>query len=161
MYRKMIEDAKAQGLTSEKTMWANIEDIQELLSDLKESHPEEYWHFIRKTHGVLFKGHYTEEFALHDVKHLKYTDDKGEKHEGPHWTVDEVEAATKGMSFPSGVNKWDKYVAFNASWADWCKKQNVEKVLETGYLFYFADEDWSSQGSPTKVWDYFCCKYRK
>jgi hypothetical protein len=159
MYKKMIEEAKALGLTSEKTMWENIEDVQELLTGLKETHPQEYWYFIRKTHGVLFKGHYTEEFALHDVKHLKYTDEKGEKHEGPHWTVDEVEAATKGMNFPSGVNRWDKYVAFNASWADWCRKQNAEKVLETGFLFYFADEDWDNPS--TKVWSYFCCKYRK
>ena len=26
MYRKMMEDAKAQGLTSEKMMWESVED---------------------------------------------------------------------------------------------------------------------------------------
>lgn len=157
MYKKMIKEAKAQGLATEKTMWENIEDIQELLSDLKESHPEKYWHFIRRTHGVLFKGHYTEEFAMHDVKHLKYTNSKGEKKEGEYWSVEFVEEATRGMSFPAGVNKWDKYVAANATYADFCKKFDDAQILELMHLSYFADEDWKHPD--IKVWEYFFCKY--
>ena len=158
MYKKMMQDAQAMGLTSEKMMWESVEDVEDMLCSLYTEHPDKYWHFIRKTHGLLFKGHYTEDFAMHDVKHLKYTDKKGEKKEGPHWTVDEIEAATKNMSFPSGVNKWDKYVAFNSAWADWCKKYEPEQVLEIGYLFYFADEDYSHS---TKIWDYQCMVWKR
>ena len=159
MYRKMMEDAKAQGLTSEKMMWDSVEDVEDMLCALKKEHPDKYWKFIRKTHGLLFKGHYTEEFAMHDVKHLSYTNKKGEKKEGPRWTVDEIEEAVKGLSFPSGVNKWDKYVAFNAAYADYCKKFEDAQVLDIGYLSYFADEDYASPS--TKTWDYMCMIWKK
>ena len=58
------------------------------------------------------------------------------------------------MSFPSGVNKWDKLVAYNAAYADWSKKFDDAQILDIAYLFYFADEDWKHPS--TKVWDYMC-----
>jgi hypothetical protein len=64
-----------------------------------------------------------------------------------------VEEATKGFIFPSGVNKWDKWVAFNAAYADFCKKFDDDQILEIGYLFYFADTDFSKEG---KIWLYMC-----
>ena len=159
MYRKMMEDAKAQGLTSEKMMWESVDEVQDMLCALKMEHPDKYWHFIRKTHGLLFKGHYTEDFAIHDVKHLKYTNRKGEKKEGAYWTLEQIEEATKGMSFPTGVNKWDKFVAFNSAMADWGKKYDDAQVLDIGYTFYFADEDYPSPC--TKTWDYQCMVWKK
>lgn len=157
MYKKMIEDAKAMGLTSEKMMWESTDEVEDMLCALKKEHPDKYWKFIRKTHGILFKGHYTEEFAMHDVKHLKYTNKRGEKKEGEYWSVEFVEEATRGMSFPAGVNKWDKYVAANAAYADFCKKFDDAQILELMYLSYFADEDWKHPD--IKVWEYFFCKY--
>lgn len=162
MYKKMIEDAKAQGLTSEKMMWESTDDVEDMLCALKKEHPDKYWKFIRKTHGMLYKGHYTEDFARHDVEHIQYTNKKGEKKEGEYWSVEQVEEATKSMTFPSGVNKWDKYVAFNSMKADICKEFDDEQVLKAGYMFFFKDEDWDSKdGSYDKVWRYMNCKYNK
>ena len=158
MYRKMMEDAKAMGLTSEKMMWESVDDVQDMLCALKMEHPDKDWHYIRKTHGILFKGHYTEDFAIHDVKHLKYTNKKGEKKEGPRWTVDEIEEATKGLSFPSGVNKWDKYVAYNVVYSDVCKKFDEAQVLDLAYLQFFDDEDYAH---PDKIWCYMSMIWKR
>ena len=81
---------------------------------------------------------------------------KGEKKEGAYWSVEQVEEATRGFTFPSGVNKWDKWVAFNAAYADFCKKFDDAQILEIGYLFYFADEDWKGKN---KIWEYTCLNY--
>ena len=60
------------------------------------------------------------------------------------------------MSFPSGTNKWDKYVAFNAAYSDLMKEFDDAQILKAGYLLYFADEDW---GSTTKIWEYMAEKH--
>lgn len=150
MYKKMIEDAKAQGLTSEKMMWENIEDVDELLIELKHSHPQKYWDFIRKTHGMLHKGHYDEEFALHDVDKMEPL--------GMHWSVKQIEEATKGVTFPSGVNKWDIFVAYNAFANDMHSVESDEQILKSAYAFWFADKDYPT---PTKIWDYQCMVWKK
>lgn len=153
MYKKMIEDAKAKGLTSDKAMWESIDELDEMLCVIKKEHPDKYWKFIRKQHGIMYNNHYTEDFAMWDVEQLRYTNKKGEKKEGAYWSVEQVEEATKGFIFPSGVNKWDKWVAFNAAYADFCKKFDDDQILEIGYLFYFADTDFSKEG---KIWLYMC-----
>lgn len=150
MYKKMVEGAKAQGLTSEKMMWESIDEIDEMLEELKLTHPQKYWDFIRKTHGMLFKGHYTEEFALHDVDKMEPI--------GMHWTIKQLEDATKGMSFPSGVNKYDIYVAFNAFANDLDGVETDEQILKSAYAFWFADKDYPT---PTKIWDYMCALWKK
>lgn len=153
MYKKIIEEAQAKGLGSEKIMWQSVGDIDDMLCVLKKEHPEMYWKFIRKQHGLLYGNHYTEDFALWDVSQLKYTNKKGEKKEGGYWSVEQIEEATNGMTFPSGTTKWDKYVAYNAAYADFCKKFDDAQILEIAYLFYFADEDWNGRG---KIWEYIC-----
>lgn len=161
MYKKMIEDAKAKGLTSEKMMWQSVDDIDDMLCVMKAEHPDKYWAFVRSQHGMLYGGHYTEDFAMWDVGQLKYTNKKGEKKEGAYWTMEQIEEATKGMSFPSGVNKWDKFVVFNSAWADWCKKFDDAQILDIAYLFYFCDEDYKDGKSGTKIWDYMCMVHTK
>ena len=151
-YKDMIEDAKAKGLTSEKIMWESVAELDDMLCIMKREHPDMYWKFIRKQHGMLYANHYTEEFAMWDVSQLRYTNRKGEKKEGAYWTVEQIEEATRTMSFPNGVNRWDKYVAANAAYADFCRKFDDAQVLEIMYLFYFADEDWKHPA--TKVWEY-------
>ena len=155
-YRKMIEEAKAKGLTSERIMYQSVDDIDDMLCVMKKEHPDMYWSFIRKQHSVLYGNHYTEEFALWDVSQLRYTNKKGEKKEGGYWTMEQVEQATKGMSFPTGVTKWDKYVAANASYADFCKRFDDAQILDIMYLFFFADEDWKGKG---KIWEYMNLNY--
>lgn len=51
-YRKMVDAAKAAGVASEKTMWESVDAFSELLEELKESHPQKYWDFMREQHGI-------------------------------------------------------------------------------------------------------------
>ena len=148
---------KGQG---EAKMWASVAVLSEALEPMKETDKENYWCILRKMYGVMSDGHYNEEFAMYDVSMIEYTGRNGEKKRGGYWSADQVEDATRGFRFPSGVNKWDKYVAFNLMYSDLCKKMDDAQVLDAAYLFYFADEDWPG-GSSTKVWDYVCCKHSK
>jgi hypothetical protein len=154
-YKEMLEDAKAKGLTSEKVMWESIEDMDDMLCMMKHEHPKEYWALMRRMHGRLYKHHYDEEFARHDVGNLSWTDKQGAKHTGEHWSPTQVEEATRGKSFPAGTTMWDKWVAYNALYADLCKEFSDEEILRAAYQFWFADEDFGSEG---KVWRYFCMK---
>lgn len=157
-YKDMVMKAKAAGVTTEKTMWESIDSFSELLDELKESHPDLYWEFMRKQMGIMYHDHYDEAFALYDVAQLSWTDKSGMKHTGAHWTADQVEQATAGMHFPANTNKWDKYVAFNAAYSDLAKEFDDAQILKAGFLLYFADEDW---GSPTKIWEYMSHKPAK
>lgn len=154
-YKEMIEEAKMKGLTSEKIMWESIEEVEDLLCLIKESHQNEYWKFLRKTHGKLHKGHYNEAFAMYDVDKIHWTDKEGAKHSGAYWTVQQIEDATKGMSFPADVNKWDKFVAFNAFKADLDNVLDDEHIIKSAHAFWFADEDWNGGN---KIWKYMCMK---
>lgn len=150
-YRHMVDHAKKAGVTTEKTMWDSIDSFSELLEELKESHPQMYWDFMRKQHGIMFHNHYDESFAMWDVSRMHHTNKNGEKKYGPYWTAEQIESATAGFKFPAGTTKFDKYVAFNAMHSDMCKDFDDDDILRIGYLFYFADEDW---GSDTKIWEY-------
>lgn len=150
-YRYMVDHAKKAGLTNEKTMWESIDSFSELLEELKESHPQMYWDFMREQHGIMFHNHYDQSFAEYDVSQMHYTDKNGVKHYGAYWTAEQIESATQGMKFPQGTTKWDKFVAFNAAYSDFCRDFDDAQILKIGWLFYFADEDW---GSDTKIWEY-------
>ena len=154
----MVDHAKKAGVTNEKTMWESIDAFSELLEELRESHPQMFWDFMRKQHGIMYHGHYDESFAMYDVSQISYTSRTGEKRQGAYWTVDQIESATAGMRFPSGVTKWDKYVAFNLAYSDLSKELEDSDVLKAGYAFYFADEDWPSD---SKVWEYVSLKPHK
>jgi hypothetical protein len=151
-YKEMLEKAKSKGLTSEALMWESIEELEEMLCELKERNPHKYWKFMRKQHGMLHKNHYDEEFALWDVKHIKYKDKSGELHEGAYWSMEQIKDATKGMAFPPEVTDWDKYVAFNSMKADLAKSFDDGDILKAAYDFYFRDDD-APQG---KIWLYMC-----
>jgi hypothetical protein len=151
-YRKMVDSAKAAGMTNEKMMWDSIDSFSDLLEEIREAHPQLYWDFMREQHGIMNQRHYGEAFAMYDVSRMKYTDKNGMKHVGAHWTMEQIESATSGMRFPQGVTKWDKYVAFNAAYADLCKSFDEGDILKAGYALYFDDEDW---GSDTKIWDMY------
>lgn len=160
-YKKMIENARKSGNWSEKLMLDSVESIAGLLDGVKKSDPQEYWRFIREQYGIMNNCHYADkEFADYDVSQIAYTDKEGRKRTGAYWSVEQVEEATKGMSFPSGTTKFDKFVGFNLAYSDFCKKFDDAQILQIGYLFFFADEDWDAngKGSATKVWDYVACK---
>ena len=149
-YKKMITDyAKAGG--SEEKMWESV-DITEMAMDyIKEKDPDKYECLMRKLHESLYGKHYTEELAMHEVSKMHSTDADGTKHVGAHWTMEQVAAATSGWTLPKGTTKCDVFVGANAFWHDLHKKFTDEQILTATYLFWFADEDWNSDG---KIWDY-------
>lgn len=144
-YKEMIEEAKKKGLTSEKLMWESVDDLDEMLCEIKKEHPEKYWKFIRKQHGIMYNNHYDEEFAKWDVNQMKPL--------GMYWSPQQVEDATKGMSFPPGTTVWDKFVAFNAFKNDLDGTFSDEQIIKGAYMFWFADKDWTGNG---KIWRYMC-----
>lgn len=138
-----------------------MKELTHILSDflvpMKEAHKDKYWSLMRKIYGLLSDGHYCEEFALHDVAEMEYTDRQGEKRKGAYWTLEQIKEATKEYKFPASVNEWDLFVAFNGMHSDLCKKLDDKQVMDAAYSFFFADEDWKVKSG--KVWRYFECKY--
>lgn len=157
IYDLVEKYGKGQG---EGKMWASVAVMSDALEPMKETDKEGYWCIMRKMYGVMSDGHYNEEFAIYDVSAIEYTGKNGDKKKGGYWSAEQVEEATRNFRFPSGVNKWDKYVAFNLMYSDLCKKMDDGQILEAAFAFYFNDEDWPG-GSSTKVWDYICCKHNK
>lgn len=156
-YKDMIEQARKKGVASEAVMWESIEDMEEMLCKLKEVDPKGYWKFIRKQHNILYKGHYDEDFAVYDLSEAYYTNKAGEKTNKPYWTAEQIEEATRGMSFPNGTTKWDKYVAFNIFRSDTMRSLPDDLAIKAAYEFFFEDIDYKKDGT-TKVWDYMQCK---
>lgn len=109
---------------------------------------------------IILKGgcrHFDEAEAKKAVSRICYTDRDGQKREGAHWTKEQVMDATNGMKFREGVTDWDKYVAFNAGYADFCRVLTDELVLRASHAFYFADED----APEDKVFVYMRCMQQK
>lgn len=153
MYRRMIEAAKAKGLTNEQTMWASIDEMDAMLVQIKEAHPQLYWDFIHKQHKAMYKGHYDEEFAEYEMSQVFYINKAGEKTNRPYWTMEQIEEATKGLNYPSGTTKWDKWVAHNVFRSDTMKSLPDDLALKAGWEFYFDDVDFKKEGT-TKLWEY-------
>ena len=157
-YIQLIEQARIHGVASEKKMYAAIERMSCDLATLENENPRLYWRIMRNQHAVLYDRHYSEKFANHDVNRLVHskTDENGDPVGiGAHWTRAQVLDATKDMKFHSKVNDWDKYVAFNAMYADLCANMDEEEILKVAYLFYFCDSDWQpAEDDCTKIWDY-------
>ena len=156
----MIKQAQAEGKTSETAMWKSVAHVDELLERMKEEHPEDYWKFMRKSHEELNGAHFNKCFAEYEVSQMYSTDKDGRGISGAHWTLQEIKTATQGKNFPKGTTEWDLFVAYNACAHDFCKEFSDEDILLIAYMFFFADEDWSSEGSSGKVWRYFCAKHK-
>ena len=139
----MIEEAKSKGLTSEKIMWQSVDDIDGILCVMKKEHPDMYWEFVRKQHGLLYGNHYTEDFAKWDVEQMKPL--------GMYWTPKQIEDATRGISFPSGTTIWDKFVAFNSFANDLKPVLTDEQIIKAAFAFWFDDKDYKETG---KIWRY-------
>lgn len=153
----MLTDAKKKGIMNESTMWKSIEAMQPMLESFKETHPEEYEKFIRSQREVIYGPHYDSDSASEDVEQLKYTDRNGKQQTGPHWTKKEVEEATANLHFPPETTDYDKYVAFNAMYADLAKDFDEGYIIKAAYRFFFDDEDAPSG----KVWRYMTAMRNK
>lgn len=157
-YKELISQARSQGITSEKKMLESINQLSIDLASLSSMSCElshEVTRILRNQHAILYDRHYSEKFANHDINNICYLDSKGEERHGYHWTRAEVVESTKDMKFHSKVNDWDKYVAFNAMYADLCAKMTDAEIIRAAYLFYFCDRDWQpKEDDCTKIWDY-------
>lgn len=149
-YKSMIETAYKNG-GGDAVMRKSVEMTNRLLETIKENNPDMYHRFIRDMYKELNGKHYNKEFAEEDVALLRFTDKEGMEHHGAHWTLEQIESATANKTFPKGTTGWDKYVAYNAAYADFCKEFTEEQILEIAWLFFFHDEDWCGDG---KVWKY-------
>lgn len=147
---KMFHDAKKAGVANESKMWKSVEALAPAMAIMEAEHPQEYWDMMRTQHEILWGAHYNEEFADYDVAQLHWTGKDGQAHHGAHWSREQIEEATKGMTFPAGVTKCDKYVAFNSFYSDMCKELDEEMILKCAFRFYFVDED-ATEG---KIWRY-------
>ena len=72
-YKQMIEQARANGMATEKKMWAAIDTLSDDLLALEHTDPKLYWHILRRQHAVLYGRHYSEKMAKHDVEALVYS----------------------------------------------------------------------------------------
>ena len=149
-YKEMIKQARSSGRVSEDSMWKSIERVDDLLKDVKEENPEAYWNFMREAHEDLYGCHYDQTYAEYDLSTIHYTDSDGVHHQGAHWSLNEILSATRNKTFPEGTTDYDKWVAYNAAYADFCKRFSDGEILDIAYLFYFFDED-APEG---KVWKY-------
>lgn len=151
-YKSLVESAVKNG-GNEKAMWASVDVTNEIMGYLQEKDPAMYNCFMRKSYEAMHGKHYNQYFAEQDVAKIHYTDIEGKEHHRAYWTVEQIKEATvaAGYKFPAGTTDWDKFVAFNAAYADFSKKFDEKQILCIGYLFFFADEDWKSDG---KIWDY-------
>lgn len=154
IYELIEKYGKGKG---EAVMIESTRILSDVLEPMKEKEPKKYWLALRKLYGAMSGCHYNEEFAMHDVADMEYADKEGNEHKGGYWTVDQIEEATKEMTFPSGTTIWDRFVAFNLAYSDFCKKFEDADILKIGYLFFFADEDWMP--GDNKIWSYMCLKY--
>lgn len=160
LYELIEKYGKGKG---EAVMWETTRLVSDFIKPMKETNRKEYWRLLREVYGKMSGGHYNEEFALHDVSQIEYTDKEGKSHTGAYWTCEQTYEATREMKFPSGTTKWDIFVALNLAKSDFCKKFDDAQIVQIAYLFFFADENWSDDGrvSSTKVWEYVCCKNRE
>lgn len=154
MYKEIIK--KNWRNSSEETMNKSVDLVAELLEDVKESNPEEYWRFIRKQQGLMSGGHYDEEFARYDVKQMWHTTKHGEKRMGEHWSVEQAKQVMREHGLSAPINEFDVYVALNAFWHDLeCVITDESMLIEAAIEFWFKDDDFAATN---KVWWYMCSK---
>lgn len=94
--------------------------------------------------------HFDKESAEQAVKRIYYTTKDGVEHHGAHWSFEQILEATKGLDFKPCVTDYDKYVAFNAAYADLCKTLVPDIIIEVAHAFFFEDED----APCNKIWLY-------
>lgn len=157
MYKEIIK--KNWRNSSEEVMNRSVDLVAELLEEVKDSNPEEYWRFIRKQQGLMSGGHYDEEFARYDVKHMWHTTKHGEKRMGEHWSVEQAKQVMREHGLSAPINEFDVYVALNAFWHDLSEVITEEGLLiEAAIAFWFEDDDFKASD---KVWWYMCSKAAK
>lgn len=156
LYELIEKYGKGKG---EAVMWDATKAVSEFIKPMKDTHKKEYWHLMRNVFGMMSNGHYDEEFAIHDVANLEYTDKENKQHKGAYWTCEQTEEMTKGLTLPASTTKWDVFVALNVFWSDTCKVLTAEQIVAAAFQFFFADEDWNKENG-SKIWCYMNMIYQ-
>lgn len=147
MYFQELIEKYGKGASTEKMKELTVV-ISDFLAPMKKANKEKYWGFIRDVFGLLNDYHYDEKFATHDVKNMLPL--------GEHWSLKQIEDATKSMSFPNGTTLYDKYVAFNAFANDFSGVMGDEDIIKSAYAFWFNDKDYKGKN---KIWCYMRMVY--
>lgn len=163
MYKKILEEGKAKGVTSEKMMWQGIDDVEALLCTIKEEHPDQYWSFLRRTHERMFGHHYNQSFAEWRISQMHYKDKANNVHYAPHWTADQQKSAYESVKskLPATYNMFDFAVTlemiysddicmYRSWWPDATEAQLEGKVIESAINYLNDDDD-----PDGKIWDRF------
>ena len=166
-YYLMVKGNARKFTGDESVMWASIEQVSDLLEDIKEPHPDIYWAFMRRAHELMYGKHFDKEYAEWEVEQMHHKSPDGKEHRGAHWTMEQTNAVyDKYRSrLPSEVTPGDFYVALNAQYHDlgqWFMEHMSDKeetegaIIESAVKFWFMDDDWPTA---TKVWCYFRMKH--
>ena len=147
MYFQELIEKYGKGASTEKMKELTVV-ISDFLAPMKKANKEKYWGFIRDVFGLLNDYHYDEKFATHDVGNMLPL--------GEHWSLKQIEDATKSMSFPNGTTLYDKYVAFNAFANDFSGVMGDEDIIKSAYAFWFNDKDYKGKN---KIWCYMRMVY--
>lgn len=165
-YYSMVKGNARKFTGDESVMWASIEQVSDLLEDIKEPHPDIYWAFMRRAHELMYGKHFDKEYAEWEVEQMHHQSPDGKEHRGAHWTMEQTNTVyDKYRSrLPSEITPGDFYVALNAQYHDlgqWFMEHMADKeeaegaIIESAVKFWFMDDDWPTA---TKVWCYFRMK---
>lgn len=165
-YYSMVKGNARKFTGDESVMWASIEQVSDLLEDIKEPHPDIYWAFMRRAHELMYGKHFDEEYAEWEVAQMYHKSADGKVYKGEHWSMEQTDAVYDKYrnKLPSEITPGDMYVALNAQYHDlgeWFmghmpnKEEAESAIIESAVKFWFMDDDWPTA---TKVWCYFRMK---
>ena len=154
----IIKDSGAeQGVD---VMWETTRVISDAI---EESMPEEAKEELyAKLYGHLSNGHYNEEFAMHAVEEMFYTDEIGNAHYAPYWTIAVVKEWYDSVKAEiPNYNLYDFYVTINmiasdnhnllVKWFPSDTAEDREKKYVALAVNWLKDEDWHEHN---KIWHY-------
>lgn len=165
-YYDLVKSNYATMKGNDGVMWAQIEAVDELLEELMEPHPKEYWAFMRRAHEAMFGMHFNEAYAEWQVEHMYHIGDDGREYKGERWSLKDTTSVMQKYRgrIPGEYNEYDVYVALNAQWHDTiCTAKRhfstIEEaesyIIDEAVAVWLNDQDW---GAHDKVWRYFRCK---
>ena len=154
----IIKDSGAeQGVD---VMWETTRVISDAI---EESMPEEAKEELyAKLYGHLSNGHYNEEFAMRAVEEMYYTDEMGNAHYAPYWTIAVVKEWYESVKAEiPNYNLYDFYVTINmiasdnhnllVKWFPSDTAEDREKKYVALAVNWLKDEDWHEHN---KIWHY-------
>lgn len=147
----------------ESAMWKSLEVVSGMVEEMKTSHPDKYWHLIKKTYEAMCSPHFNEEFGMWQICHMFYHDKAGNVHHAPNWTKEQYRQAYElHKSKLNGYTCWDFAVAMEMQLTDyycliraWFPSASEEdmkmRAIEMAVI-YLNDVDDEEEG---KIWRRF------